>query len=102
LFNRLKTIDGLKILGPSPQQQPDRAVLAAFTVDGLHPNDIGALLDSEGICIRSGHHCTQPLHRHYGIPGSARASLSFTNTPEEVDRFSDELISTIGFLRQNS
>ena len=102
LFDRLQTIDGLKILDPSPQQQPDRAVLAAFTVDGLHPNDIGALLDSEGICIRSGHHCTQPLHRHYEIPGSARASLSFTNTPEEVDRFSDELISTIGFLRQNS
>jgi len=102
LFDRLQTIDGLKILGPRPQQQPDRAVLAAFTVDGLHPNDIGVLLDSEGICIRSGHHCTQPLHRHYGIPGSARASLSFTNTPEEVDRFSDELIATIGFLRQNS
>ncbi|MFL0760181.1 MAG: aminotransferase class V-fold PLP-dependent enzyme, partial [Prochlorococcus sp.] len=54
------------------------------------------------ICIRSGHHCTQPLHRHYGIPGSARASLSFTNTLEEVDRFAEELVATIGFLRQNS
>jgi len=102
LFDRLQAIDGLRVLGPSPQQQPDRAVLAAFTVDNLHPNDIGALLDSEGICIRSGHHCTQPLHRHYGIPGSARASLSFTNTLEEVDRFAEELVATIGFLRQNS
>ncbi|HGY5551402.1 MAG: SufS family cysteine desulfurase [Prochlorococcus sp.] len=102
LFDRLQAIDGLRVLGPSPQQQPDRAVLAAFTVDDLHPNDIGALLDSEGICIRSGHHCTQPLHRHYGIPGSARASLSFTNTLEEVDRFAEELVATIGFLRQNS
>ena len=102
LFDRLQAIDGLRVLGPSPHQQPDRAVLAAFTVDDLHPNDIGALLDSEGICIRSGHHCTQPLHRHYGIPGSARASLSFTNTLEEVDRFAEELVATIGFLRQNS
>ena len=102
LFDRLQAIDGLRVLGPSPQQQPDRAVLAAFAVDDLHPNDIGALLDSEGICIRSGHHCTQPLHRHYGIPGSARASLSFTNTLEEVDRFAEELVATIGFLRQNS
>ncbi len=102
LFDRLQAIDGLRVLGPSPHQQPDRAVLAAFTVDNLHPNDIGALLDSEGICIRSGHHCTQPLHRHYGIPGSARASLSFTNTLEEVDRFAEELVATIGFLRQNS
>ncbi|CAI8253466.1 MAG: putative cysteine desulfurase [Prochlorococcus marinus str. MIT 9313] len=102
LFDRLQGIDGLTILGPTPQQEPDRAVLAAFTVDGLHPNDIGALLDSAGICIRSGHHCTQPLHRHYGIPGSARASLSFTNTPEEVDRFAEELVATIGFLREHS
>ncbi len=102
LFDRLQAIDGLTILGPTPQQEPDRAVLAAFTVDGLHPNDIGALLDSAGICIRSGHHCTQPLHRHYGIPGSARASLSFTNTPEEVDRFAEELVATIGFLREHS
>ncbi len=102
LFDRLQGIDGLTILGPTPQQEPDRAVLAAFTVDGLHPNDIGALLDSVGICIRSGHHCTQPLHRHYGIPGSARASLSFTNTPEEVDRFAEELVATIGFLREHS
>ena len=102
LFDRLQGIDGLTILGPTPQQEPDRGGLAAFTVDGLHPNDIGALLDSAGICIRSGHHCTQPLHRHYGIPGSARASLSFTNTPEEVDRFAEELIATIGFLREHS
>ena len=102
LFDRLQAIDGLTILGPTPQQEPNRAVLAAFTVDGLHPNDIGALLDSAGICIRSGHHCTQPLHRHYGIPGSARASLSFTNTPEEVDRFAEELVATIGFLREHS
>ncbi|MEA5422014.1 SufS family cysteine desulfurase [Synechococcus sp. CCY9202] len=102
LFQRLQAIEGVRILGPTPEQQPDRGALAAFTVDGLHANDIAALLDSAGICIRSGHHCTQPLHRLYGIPGSARASLSFTTTPEEIDRFADELSGTIGFLREHS
>jgi cysteine desulfurase/selenocysteine lyase len=102
LFERLQAIDGLHILGPTPDQQPDRGALAAFHVDGVHANDIAALLDSAGICIRSGHHCTQPLHRHYGISGSARASLSFTTTPEEIDRFAEELQGTISFLREHS
>ena len=102
LFDRLQAIDGLRILGPTPEQQPDRAALAAFHVEGVHANDIAALLDSAGICIRSGHHCTQPLHRHYGISGSARASLSFTTTPEEIDRFAEELEGSISFLREHS
>jgi cysteine desulfurase / selenocysteine lyase len=102
LFERLQAIDGVRILGPTPEQQPDRAALAAFSVEGLHANDIAALLDSAGICIRSGHHCTQPLHRHYGLSGSARASLGFTTTPEEIDRFAEELEGTIGFLREHS
>jgi cysteine desulfurase/selenocysteine lyase len=102
LFDRLRAIDGVRTLGPTPEQQPDRAALAAFTVDGLHANDIAALLDSAGICIRSGHHCTQPLHRLYGLPGSARASLGFTTTPEEIDRFAEELEGTITFLREHS
>jgi cysteine desulfurase / selenocysteine lyase len=102
LFSRLEAIEGVTILGPTPQQQPDRGALAAFTVEGLHANDIAALLDSAGICIRSGHHCTQPLHRHYGLSGSARASLGFTTTPEEIDRFAEELVGAIGFLREHS
>ncbi|MEY3751010.1 MAG: SufS family cysteine desulfurase [Cyanobacteriota bacterium] len=102
LFERLQGIDGLRILGPTPEQQPDRAALAAFHVEGVHANDIAALLDSAGICIRSGHHCTQPLHRHYGISGSARASLSFTTTTEELDRFAEELQGSISFLREHS
>jgi cysteine desulfurase/selenocysteine lyase len=102
LFERLQAIDGLRILGPTPEQQPDRAALAAFHVEGVHANDIAALLDSAGICIRSGHHCTQPLHRHYGMSGSARASLSFTTTPEEIDRFAEELEGSISFLREHS
>ena len=102
LFDRLGAIDGVRVLGPTPQQQPDRGALAAFTVEGIHANDLAALLDSAGICIRSGHHCTQPLHRLYGIAGSARASLSFTTTVEEIDRFAEELAGTIAFLREHS
>jgi cysteine desulfurase/selenocysteine lyase len=102
LFARLEAIEGLRILGPSPERQSHRAALAAFTVEGLHANDLAALLDSAGICIRSGHHCTQPLHRHYGLAGTARASLAFTNTLEEIDRFAEELQSTIAFLREHA
>ena len=102
LFDRLEAIDGLRILGPTPGHQPHRAALAAFSVEGLHANDIAALLDSAGICIRSGHHCTQPLHRHYGLAATARASLAFTNTFAEIDRFADELASTIAFLREHA
>ena len=102
LFARLQAVEGLTVLGPTPQQQPDRGALAAFHVEGVHAHDIAALLDSAGICIRSGHHCTQPLHRHYGLSASARASLSFTTTPEEIDRFAEELQGAIGFLREHS
>ena len=102
LFARLQAIDGVTILGPTPDQQPERGALATFLVDGVHANDIAALIDASGICIRSGHHCCQPLHRHYGVTASARASLSFTSTFEEIDRFGDELASTVVFLREHS
>ena len=101
LFERLQAIEGVRVLGPTPEQQPDRGALATFLVDGVHANDIAALMDASGICIRSGHHCCQPLHRHYGVTASARASLSFISTFEEIDRFSDELTSTINFLREH-
>ena len=102
LFERLQALDGLTILGPTPERQPERGALATFLVDGVHANDIAELIDASGICIRSGHHCCQPLHRHYGVTASARASLSFTSTFEEIDRFSDELASTVAFLREHS
>ena len=102
LFERLQAIEGLTLLGPTPDQQPDRGALAAFHVEGVHANDIAELLDVAGVCIRSGHHCTQPLHRHYGLAATARASLSFTTTPEDIDRFAAELEATVQFLRQHS
>ena len=69
---------------------------------GLHANDISSLLDTNGIYIRSGHHCCQPLHNYYGINATARASLRFTTTHEEIDIFRDELLSAIAFLRKHT
>ena len=102
LFEKLHSVNGINILGPHIKTQPNRGALATFTVDGVHANDIAALLDANGICIRSGHHCCQPLHRYYGINASARVSLSFTSTTNEIDCFIEELNSVIYFLKANS
>ena len=101
LFEKLSKIEGIHILGPSPGEQEERGALATFIIKGLHSDDIATLLSESGICIRSGHHCCQPLHRHYGISSSARASLSFTTSINEINSFSDELMSTISFLKKN-
>jgi len=102
LFEKLEQIDDLQILGPNPLTQPDRGPLATFFVKGIHSNDIAELLDNSNICIRSGHHCCQPLHRFYGIKSTARASLSFISTPSEIDCLTEELKSIICFLKKNS
>ncbi len=99
LFKRLAEIPNLKIYGNKPDAQGrGRASLAAFNVAGLHANDLATLLDHEGVAIRSGHHCTQPLHRLFDASGSARASLYFYNTFAEVDRFIEALQETIDFF----
>ena len=63
-----------------------RAGVVSFTLEGVHPHDVGMILDSEGIAIRAGHHCTQPVMDFYGIPATNRASFAFYNTREDVDR----------------
>ena len=62
----------------------DRGAVVAFSVDGLHPHDVAALLDQEGIAVRGGHHCAQPLMRAFGITGTARASFSVYTSPEDI------------------
>ena len=57
----------------------------AFVIDEVHPHDVGTILDQEGIAIRAGHHCAQPVMQHFGVPATARASFAFYNTKEEVD-----------------
>jgi cysteine desulfurase / selenocysteine lyase len=99
LFQQLEKIPNIKIYGPKPNSQGfGRAALASFTVGELHANDLSALLDEEGVAIRSGHHCTQPLHRYLQIPATARVSLSFYNTSEEIDIFIKALKDTIDFF----
>jgi cysteine desulfurase/selenocysteine lyase len=100
LYQQLATIPYLKIYGPNPQKsEHGRAALAAFNVAGLHASDLAALLDQDGIAIRSGHHCTQPLHRLFDASGSARASLYFYNTRAEIDQLVQSLRSTIAFFQ---
>jgi cysteine desulfurase/selenocysteine lyase len=99
LFQQLNKIPGLKIYGTQPDSKGfGRAALASFTVENIHANDLSTLLDQEGVAIRSGHHCTQPLHRFLNIPATARASLSFYNTHEEIDTFIKALKDTIDFF----
>lgn len=82
-YDRLRAVEGLRILGPGPEQ---RGGLLAFTLNDVHPHDLSALLDREGIAIRAGHHCAQPVHDRFGIVASARASFYLYNTTEEVDQ----------------
>ena len=77
----LREIPGLKLYGDVPAKVP----IVSFTLEGAHPHDIGTILDSEGIAVRAGHHCAQPLMKFYGIPGTTRASFAFYNTTAEAD-----------------
>lgn len=99
LFAKLADVPKLRLYGPKPDATGEnRAALAAFNVEGLAASDVSTLLDNEGVAIRSGHHCTQPLHRILGVPGSARASLYFYNSTAEIDNFVAALQETIDFF----
>ena len=92
---KLKQIDGLRIYG----DVPDKVAVISFNVDGLHPYDIGTLLDKMGIAVRTGHHCCQPIMDFYQIPGTVRASFAFYNTHEEVERFVTAVEKAVAMLR---
>ncbi len=77
----LSSISGLRLIGTARK----KAGILSFVLDGVHPHDIGTILDSEGIAVRTGHHCTQPVMERFGIPATARASLAFYNTRDEID-----------------
>jgi len=96
LYKRMKDIPGIRILGP---QNDNRSAIVAFVAEGVHPSDLSTFLDMEGIAIRAGHHCCQPLHRDLGISHSARASLYFYNTKGEIDFFIEKLEDTLDFFR---
>ena len=79
---KLEAIPGLRIIGTAPEKVP----VVSFLIDNLHPYDVGFILDKQGIAVRTGHHCAQPLMERLGIPGTIRASFAFYNSVEEIDR----------------
>ena len=96
LYEQLQQIPQIQLYGPSPSK--GRAALAAFTAGDVHPHDLSTILDQAGVAIRAGHHCTQPLHRYLKVQSTARASLYFYNTPEEIDVFIASLKEAIEFF----
>ncbi len=84
---KLLTVPGLKLYGDAEH----KASIFSFLIEGIHPLDIGSFLDARGIAVRTGHHCAQPVMQRYGIPGTARASLTIYNTREEVDYLAESL-----------
>jgi cysteine desulfurase / selenocysteine lyase len=91
---QLEQISGLKIIGKAK----DKISVISFVIDKIHPQDIGILLDNQGIALRTGHHCTQPLMRRFGIPGTTRASFAMYNTREEIDKMITGLHKAIKML----
>jgi cysteine desulfurase/selenocysteine lyase len=87
-LGRLSELPYVTVLGPPAER---RAGIVSFEVDGVHPHDVAQILDSEGIAVRAGHHCTQPVMAHFGVAATTRASWYLYNVPEEIDRLVDGL-----------
>ncbi len=92
---RLLSIDGLTIVGTAPE----KSSLVSFTVDGIHPHDLGTVLDSRGVAVRTGHHCAMPVMEFFGVPATARASFGLYNTRLEIDALHDAVLYAIRMLR---
>lgn len=91
---QLQTVDGLRIIGTADV----KASVISFVFDDIHAHDVGTILDQQGIAIRTGHHCAQPAMRRFNVPATARASLAFYNTKEEVDRLVEGLYKVKEFF----
>ena len=87
--DRLRAIEGIRLIGTARE----KAAVLGFVIDGVHPHDIGTILDDQGIAIRAGHHCAQPVMDRYGVPATARASFAFYNTHAEVDALAEGLLT---------
>ena len=88
---KLSGIEGVRIIGTAG----DKASVLAFVIEGVHPHDVGTILDQQGIAIRAGHHCAQPVMQHFKVPATARASFAFYNTFEEVDKLASAVNKVI-------
>ena len=94
-LEKLEEIDGIQIIGDASS----KSAIISFIVDGLHPHDIGTIINQKGIAVRTGHHCTMPLMDFYGIPGTVRASFSIYNNHPEVDKLIDAIKLAIEMLK---
>jgi cysteine desulfurase / selenocysteine lyase len=92
---RLERIPGLRILGKAR----DKASVISFVVEGIHPHDMGSLLDGEGVVIRAGHHCAQPLMARYSVPATTRASFAYFNTREDIDVLVSAVLKAIELFK---
>jgi cysteine desulfurase/selenocysteine lyase len=99
-LRRLPEVPGLRLYGPP--EPAERGGALSFTMDVAHPHDIAQVLDQEGIAIRAGHHCAQPLHRRFGIPASARASVHLYNTTEDIDALVEGLLTVRRVFRRST
>ena len=88
-MKKLTEIPHVRILGP--KRAEDHNGIFTFTMEGVHPHDIAAIMDADGVCIRAGHHCAQPLLKYLRTLSTVRASLAFYNTEEEIDRLAASL-----------
>ena len=88
---RLSDIPGVTVIGTAAK----KASVLSFTIEGIHPHDIGTILDQDGIAVRAGHHCAQPVMQYFEVPATARASFAFYNTREEVDKLADAVQKVI-------
>lgn len=91
----LQAVDGLRIIGTSPH----KGAIVSFVVEGTHPLDLGTMLDLRGVAVRTGHHCAQPAMRHFGLPGTARASFGLYNNKSEIDSFVVSLKDVVRMLK---
>ena len=89
LIEGMNQVEGVRLLGPANTTQ--RLGVVAFEVEGVHPHDVGQVLDASGVAVRTGHHCAQPIHAHFGLRASARVSLGVYSTPADVRQFLDAL-----------
>jgi cysteine desulfurase/selenocysteine lyase len=90
--DRLSSIDGIRIIGTAA----NKVAVVSFVLDGIHPHDVGTIVDREGIAIRTGHHCTQPVMQHFDVPATSRASFGVYNTRDEIDA----LVAALGTVKQ--
>jgi cysteine desulfurase/selenocysteine lyase len=94
LLAGVASVPGVRVIGPV--DAADRIATVSFAVDGVHPHDVGQVLDADGIAVRVGHHCAQPVHRRYGVNASARASAYLYTTEQEIDAF----VTSLGAVRR--